>query len=124
MSFAAFSIMASAKANQRSNDDLLHLLRDLGIVSHFQPQNLRRQITTELNRLATQFLSLPAVTSSSDAVFVAFERRSRPSLLAIASAHGINVDRYTGTNEDLKAAIITHFATHFGTLGVKKPFNF
>jgi hypothetical protein len=42
---SALWLLLRAKAKQRSNDDFLHLLRDLGVVSDFRPQNLRRQIT-------------------------------------------------------------------------------
>jgi hypothetical protein len=108
MSFAAFSILASAKVTQRSNEDLLHLLQDLEVKSVFRPQNLRCQITRQLSRQAKVFQS--SITGS-DEFFVAFERHSRASLLAVASAHGLNVQRYTGTNNDLKESIMAHFAS-------------
>lgn len=110
MSFAAFSIMASAKLCQRSNDDFLLVLRDLEVHSNFRPRQLRQQLIREMDRQAKSFLT-SQLASSPHACFIGFERHSRATLLAIVSAHGINVKRYTGTNEDLKDTIMAHFAT-------------
>ena len=111
MSFGAFSILSSATPSQRSNDELLHLLHDLEISTDFRPRNLRPQIERELKRQAKDFLSLRTLSFTEDAFFIGFERHSRATLLAIASAHGINVDRYTSTIGSLKDIIMAHFAS-------------
>lgn len=107
----AFSILSSATVGQRSNDDLLYLLQDLKISSNFRVRNICLQIVRELRRQAKTFFSLKSVCLTEDVFFVGFECHSQAMLLAFASAHGINVDRYTSTISSLKDAIMVHFAT-------------
>ena len=42
-------------------------------------------------------------------IFAYFERQSKATVLAICSSHRIPVDRYIGTTEELKDAIMRHF---------------
>ena len=111
MSFKAFSILSTATPKQRTNDEILHVFRDLEIEVNFQPKKLRLQIGRELKKQAKNFYSLRCLSFSDDAFFIGCQRRNRASLLAIASAHGIDVDRYTSTINSLKDDILLHFAT-------------
>ena len=62
----------------------------------------------ELHQQAKDFIK----TFTSQHIFAKFERysRSKVTLLAICSAHNISVNRYTGTVEEIKDSIMTHFA--------------
>lgn len=71
MSFAAFNIISSADPIQRSDEDLLCVLRDLDIFTGFRPQKLRHQIAQELKRQAEIFLLFQAVLTNG---FAGFER--------------------------------------------------
>ena len=109
MSFAAFNILASSKVIQRANEDLLHVFSDLGIQTAFRADHFRRQIISELNIQAKNFVhSQNSVLGSN--VFTHFQRHNRATLLAITSAHGISVNRFTSNMDDLKHPIVNHFA--------------
>jgi len=102
----AFDVMSSAKSNQRSTDELLFLFRTLELKTAFKSHMLCRQIVCELKRQSKIFIS--SITAGEE--FTGFEKLDRPTLLSIASSHQIQVDRFTGTKEDLKFAIISHLA--------------
>lgn len=72
MSFEVFRIMSSATTDERSNDDFLHLFRDLEIFTDFRPRNVRRQIIRELQRQGKDFLLSRATFFRSDVFFVGF----------------------------------------------------
>ena len=98
MSFSVFHIIASARCSQRSNDDLLLILQDLDIHSDFHVQHTRRQITRALQQQAKDFVRFKKLATCSN-IFTRFESHSKATLLAIASAHGISVSRYTSDVE-------------------------
>ena len=52
MSFAAFDIVASARSDQRTDDDLFFVLRVLQLSTEFHVAKTRRQLVRELRRQA------------------------------------------------------------------------
>jgi hypothetical protein len=109
MSFAAFEIAASARGDQRSNEDLFCILHALHLSTTFHVRNTRRQLERELRRQAKDFIK-NRKTFTSQHIFAKFERHSKVTLLAICSAHNISVNRYTGTVDEIKDSIMTYFA--------------
>jgi len=61
MSFSAFRIIASAKCSQRSNDELLSLLRDLDIHTDFHVQHTRCPIWTAPNISDYKWIWFPRI---------------------------------------------------------------
>ena len=106
----AFDVMSSAKSNQRSTDELLFLFHALELESTFKPRELRRQIVRKLKTHSKNFMSPITACQSLKLTGSSFEKLDRPTLLSIASSHHIQVDKFTSTKEELKTAIISHFA--------------
>ena len=105
MAASAFSTLLSATAAQRTTDDLLLVVKALNIKYAFRSRNLRRQI---IDKLKEQAQILMSDTKCAD--FMKFEQYDRPTLLSIASSHNISVASLTTTKNELKTAILEHFA--------------
>ena len=115
MSSSAFNIISTASASQRYADDLLLLLKDLGMTKTFRPYRLRQQLLAELSRIAKSYLPSSNLSSRPiDNTFSGFEKLSRASVCycwwARYSVSPLHVNCYWNQNSIASSRKIHIFA--------------